>query len=128
MDDILHNLGQLRSISAVAVLLLLLVWESSAPFGFYFVGNSGERLRHGLKNLVLGILNALLTGLVFVALWWTAAEWAQAHNFGLLNWLPLPGLGACGRRVSIVRRLDVSLASPESPRPIPVALSSNPPF
>jgi sterol desaturase/sphingolipid hydroxylase (fatty acid hydroxylase superfamily) len=91
MDDILENLGQLRSISAVAVLVFLLVWESSAPFGFYFVGNSGERLRHGLKNLVLGILNALLTGLVFVALWWTSAEWAQAHNFGLLNWLPLPG-------------------------------------
>ena len=91
MDDILDNLGQLRSISAVTALLLLLVWESSAPFGFYFVGNSGERLRHGLKNLVLGILNALLTGLVFVALWWTAAEWAQAHKFGLLNWLPLPG-------------------------------------
>jgi sterol desaturase/sphingolipid hydroxylase (fatty acid hydroxylase superfamily) len=66
------------------------MWESSAPFGFYFVRNSGERLRHGLKNLVLGILNALLTGLVFVALWWTAAEWAQAHNFGLLNCLPLP--------------------------------------
>jgi hypothetical protein len=75
MDDILDNLGQLRSISAVTVLLLLLVWESSAPFGFYFVCNSGERFRHGLKNLVLGILNALLTGLVFVALWWTIAEW-----------------------------------------------------
>lgn len=90
MDDILHDIGQLRSISAVTVLLLLLVWESSTPFGFYFVGNSGERLHHGLKNLVLGILNALLTGLVFVALWLTTAEWAQAHNFGLLNWLPLP--------------------------------------
>ena len=50
MDDILQDIGQLRSISAVTVLLLLLVWESSAPFGFYFVGNSGERLHHGLEK------------------------------------------------------------------------------
>ena len=91
MSGTLHDIGQLRSISAVTVLVLLLVWESSAPFAVYFVGNSGERLRHGLKNLVLGILNALLTGLVFVALWWTTAEWAQAQNFGLLNWLSFPG-------------------------------------
>ncbi|HEY5706222.1 MAG TPA: sterol desaturase family protein [Terrimicrobiaceae bacterium] len=89
MDDSVHDIDQWRSICAVTVLLLLLVWESSAPFGLYFVGNSRERLRHGLKNLVLGILNALLVGLVFVALWWTAADWAQAHNFGLLNWLAL---------------------------------------
>ena len=43
MDDILDNLGQLRSISAVAVLLLLLMWESSAPFGgrfFYFFSST----------------------------------------------------------------------------------------
>jgi sterol desaturase/sphingolipid hydroxylase (fatty acid hydroxylase superfamily) len=90
MDDNFQHIDQLRSISAVTVLLLLLVWESAAPFGFYFVGNSQERFLHGLKNLVLGILNALLIGLVFVALWWTTAEWAQAHNFGLLNWLGLP--------------------------------------
>ena len=90
MSGTLHDIGQLRSISAVTVLVLLLVWESSAPFALYFVGNSGERLRHGLKNLVLGSLNALLTGLVFVALWWATAEWAQTQNFGLLNWLSFP--------------------------------------
>jgi sterol desaturase/sphingolipid hydroxylase (fatty acid hydroxylase superfamily) len=90
MDGNLQDIDQLRNTSAVVVLLLLLAWESSAPFGLYFVGDSGQRLRHGLKNLVLGILNALLTGLVFVALWWTTAEWAQAYNFGLLNWLALP--------------------------------------
>jgi sterol desaturase/sphingolipid hydroxylase (fatty acid hydroxylase superfamily) len=48
-------------------------------------------VRHGLKNLVLGVLNSLLTGLGFAALWWTTAQWSQAHEFGLLNGLRLPG-------------------------------------
>jgi sterol desaturase/sphingolipid hydroxylase (fatty acid hydroxylase superfamily) len=90
MDDVLHDLGRLRSISSGTFLVLLLAWESLAPFGSYFVRRTGERLRHGAKNLILGILNALLTALVFVALWWTTAEWARAHQFGLLNWLSMP--------------------------------------
>lgn len=91
MDDALQNLNQWRSISAVAVLTLVLAWESLVPFLTYFAGSIGERVRHGLNNLALGVINALLTGLGFVALWWTTAQWAEAHEFGLLNWLPLPG-------------------------------------
>ena len=90
MGDLLHDVSQLRSISSIAFLVLLLAWESLAPFGSYFVGKPGERLLHGTKNLALGILNALLIGLIFVALWWTTAEWAQARQFGLLNWLRMP--------------------------------------
>jgi len=99
MDNALHELGRWRSISSVTVLVLLLAWESLAPFFACFAGNNGERVRHGLKNLVLGILNSLLTGLGFTALWLMAAQWALAHEFGLLNWLPLSGCarlaGAC---------------------------------
>ena len=91
MDDTLQNLNQWRSISSVTVLALVLAWESLAPFFTYFAGSAGERVRHGLKNLALGIVNSLLTGLGFAALWWAAAHWAQAHEFGLLNWLPMPG-------------------------------------
>jgi sterol desaturase/sphingolipid hydroxylase (fatty acid hydroxylase superfamily) len=91
MDGILQDLGHLRTISSVTFLVLLLAWESLAPFASYFVGSGAERLRHMLRNLALGVLNALLTALVFVALWWTTAEWAQSHNFGLLNWLSAPG-------------------------------------
>ena len=91
MDDALHNVNQWRSISSMAVLSLVLAWESLVPFFTYFAGNTGERVRHGLTNLVLGVVNSLLTGLGFAALWWTTAGWAQAHGFGLLNWLPLPG-------------------------------------
>lgn len=90
MEETLPSIDQLQSICAVTVLLLVLVWESSTPLGLYFLGNSRERLRHGVKNLFLGIFNALVIGWIFVALWWSAAEWAQAHDFGLLNWLNLP--------------------------------------
>jgi sterol desaturase/sphingolipid hydroxylase (fatty acid hydroxylase superfamily) len=90
MDPAVHDLNQWRSLSAVTLLVLLLAWESTVPFFTCFAGRTGERVRHGLKNLVLGFLNSLLTGLGFAALWWTAAQWAQAHGFGLLNWLPLP--------------------------------------
>lgn len=91
MADLMTELSRIRTVSSLTLLVLLLTWESLVPFFTYFAGITGERVRHGLKNLVLGVLNALLTGLGFVALWWTTAQWAQAHEFGLLNWLPLPG-------------------------------------
>lgn len=91
MDDALHNLNQWRSMSSVTVLTLVLAWESLVPFLSYFAGSKGERVRHGLKNLTLGVVNSLITGLGFSALCWMTAQWAQAHEFGLLNWLPMPG-------------------------------------
>ena len=126
MDDILDNLGQLRSISAVAVLLLLLMWESSAPFGFYFVRNSGERLRHGLKNLVLEYPQRAAHRARFCRAVVDDSRVGSGSQFRIAELAAVAGLGACRRRVSIVRRLDVSLASPESPRPIPVALFIEP--
>ena len=90
MDNALHNLNQWRSISSITMLTLVLAWESLVPYFSYFAGSTGERVRHGLKNLALGVANSLLTGLGFVALWWTTAQWAQAHEFGLLNWLKMP--------------------------------------
>jgi sterol desaturase/sphingolipid hydroxylase (fatty acid hydroxylase superfamily) len=91
MADFMTELSRLRTVSSVLLLALLLTWESLVPFFSYFAGNRGERLRHGLKNVALGVLNALLTGLGFAALWLTTAQWAQVNGFGLLNWLPLPG-------------------------------------
>jgi sterol desaturase/sphingolipid hydroxylase (fatty acid hydroxylase superfamily) len=91
MDTFLRELGQWRTVSAVSVLALLLAWESLVPYFNYFAGNRSDRVRHGLKNLLLGGLNALVTGLGFVALWWTTAQWAETHGFGLLNWVALPG-------------------------------------
>ncbi len=89
MDNTPIELSRLRGLIAVGVLVLLLAWESLAPFFTYIAANAGERARHGLKNLVLGVLNALLTGLGFATLWWATANWAHTHGIGLLNWLPM---------------------------------------
>ena len=91
MAELMTELSRIRTVSSLTLLVLLLTWESFVPFFAYFAGNSSERVRHGLRNVVLGVLNALLTGLGFAALWLTTAQRAQAHDFGLLNWLPLPG-------------------------------------
>jgi sterol desaturase/sphingolipid hydroxylase (fatty acid hydroxylase superfamily) len=84
------EISSIRTASSVVLLVLLLAWESLVPFFAFFAGSAGDRVRHGLKNLVLGVLNALFTALVFVAFWLATAQWAEEHAFGLLNWLQLP--------------------------------------
>ena len=91
MEGALHELNRWQGITSLTLLVILLAWESLVPFFVYFTGNTSERLRHGLKNVTLGVFNALLTGFVFAGLWWAAAEWARANGFGLLHWLSLPG-------------------------------------
>ena len=91
MTDFMTELSRIRAASSLTLLALLLAWESFVPFFAYFAENKRERVSHGLKNLLLGGLNSLLTGIGFAALWLTTAQWAQAHGFGILNWLPLPG-------------------------------------
>jgi sterol desaturase/sphingolipid hydroxylase (fatty acid hydroxylase superfamily) len=90
MDNALQELNRWRSFTSLSVLTLLLAWESLVPFFAWFAGNTAERVRHGLRNVALGVLNALVTGLAFAALWWTTAQWAQAHEFGVLHWMVLP--------------------------------------
>jgi|SRR4051812_48715367 sterol desaturase/sphingolipid hydroxylase (fatty acid hydroxylase superfamily) len=90
MDVPLNELNRWRSISSFTVLALLLAWESLAPYFACFAGAARERVLHGLKNVALGLSNALITGAVFAALWWTTAQWTKAHNFGMLHWFPLP--------------------------------------
>jgi sterol desaturase/sphingolipid hydroxylase (fatty acid hydroxylase superfamily) len=91
MDSALQELNRWRSIVSLTLLVMLLAWESLVPFFVYFTGSPSERVRHGLKNVALGVLNALFTGLVFAALWWATAAWARAKGFGVLHWLSLPG-------------------------------------
>ena len=73
---------------ALGALLALLLWETLSPF-FAFPGGR-DRLRHGFRNILLGIINAAVTALAFVALWWWAASFSATHEFGLLQWLRLP--------------------------------------
>jgi sterol desaturase/sphingolipid hydroxylase (fatty acid hydroxylase superfamily) len=73
---------------ALGVLVALLLWETASPF--FPLPKGRERVRHGFRNVLLGILNAAVTTLIFVGLWWTAAAWAESRSFGLLHWLDLP--------------------------------------
>lgn len=90
MVDLLPELSRIKTVGSVTALVLLLAWESWAPFFAYFFRANRERTRHALKNLSLGLLNAAVTGLVFVGIWWTTAAWAERHAFGVLHWAPLP--------------------------------------
>jgi len=73
---------------AFGLLVTLLFWETLSPFFHFPKGR--DRVRHGFRNILLSVLNAVLTTLVFVGLWWTAAAWAERHTFGLLHWLSSP--------------------------------------
>lgn len=80
--------SEFRPWIALGVLVALLLWETASPFFQFPKGR--KRVRHGFRNVLLGILNAATTTLVFVGLWWTAASWTESHSFGLLHLLTLP--------------------------------------
>jgi sterol desaturase/sphingolipid hydroxylase (fatty acid hydroxylase superfamily) len=90
MADLMTEIGRIKTASSAIMLVLLLAWESWMPFFAYFVRAAGERTRHALKNVTLGIINAAVTGLLFVGLWWTVAAWAERQHFGLLHWMGVP--------------------------------------
>lgn len=81
----------IRASASVVLLVLLLGWESLAPFLGFFAHATRERARHGLRNLALGVVNAALNAAICVGLWWAVARWTEAHSFGVLHWLGLPG-------------------------------------
>ncbi len=82
------TIPELRPYAALIVLAALLTWETVHPFFRALEGK--ERVRHGFRNILLSVLNTLVTTLVFVSLWWSAAAWSASHQFGLLHWLTLP--------------------------------------
>jgi sterol desaturase/sphingolipid hydroxylase (fatty acid hydroxylase superfamily) len=81
----LEALRPWRGPASLLWLALLLTWESLAPFLPLFRG-SAARLRHGLRNYGVAILNGLLAAVLFAWLWQWLAQWAERHGFGLLHW------------------------------------------
>ena len=82
---------------AVVGLLALLAWETFAPFLPQFRDSRRTRLRHGLRNLTLALINTLMTAVLFTGLWAVSAHWAQRHSFGVLRgWETTPWLHALG--------------------------------
>lgn len=84
------ELQRWRGLASVGWLVVLLVWETAAPCFILFT-RSRDRWRHGLRNVIVGALNAVLVALVFVWAWKWVAGWATSHRFGVLNWLHLTG-------------------------------------
>lgn len=83
-----NSIADSRPWIAIGMLFALLLWETAHPFFRFPKGR--ERVRHGLRNVTLGIFNAVVTSVVFVGLWLSASAWAEHHEFGLQHWLPLP--------------------------------------
>lgn len=86
----LTNPQRPKMLLSFAVLFLLLLWETIAPFFHYFHTGAAERTQHAIRNFTLGGINAIFTTLLFVGLWLWAADWAETRRFGLLHWIPLP--------------------------------------
>ena len=90
MDSSFLFLSDNRTPLTIGWLVALLAWESFAPFFDFFRHRGQERVRHGLRNFLVAAPSALLPSLGFIALLTTIAAWTGRHDFGLLNWLPLP--------------------------------------
>ena len=82
-----------RPAVALGVLVVLLAWETLQPYFTQFTGGHQawlKRGRHGLINLALGTLNALMIAFVFVGIWLATTNWAATQHIGLLRWTETP--------------------------------------
>ena len=83
MTDV-HELQRWRGLASFGWLVILLLWETAAPFFALFTSGC-DRVRHAGRNLALGLVNALATALLFSLLWKWAADTATARGLGLLQ-------------------------------------------
>ena len=87
MDELLNQLRLLKTTLGLCVLVVLLLWETAAPFLPLFENKLRERTRHAGRNFLLGLINAVLGALAVTLLWVLAMGWAETHQFGLLHCL-----------------------------------------
>lgn len=90
MDTIFLSISKIRTPLIVGWLVLLLVWESAAPFLGFFRSHARDRFWHGLKNVLLGLASAIFPALGFISLLAWLAHWTEARQFGLLNFFAMP--------------------------------------
>ncbi|ORU94145.1 MAG: Sterol desaturase [Cycloclasticus sp. symbiont of Bathymodiolus heckerae] len=74
-----------KPILVAVVLATLWVIEAIAPMFRFKDG----RLTHDTSNIALGVINAILAGLIFSGLVLGVTAWAAEQQFGLLHWLEL---------------------------------------
>lgn len=77
------------TVSMVQVIALgLCLWlESMVPL---FLREPGQRARHGIRNVAIGIVNGVVLAGGFSALLLAAVRWGAVHPAGLLHWVSLP--------------------------------------
>jgi sterol desaturase/sphingolipid hydroxylase (fatty acid hydroxylase superfamily) len=80
-----------KTITAVIALIVLWTAEGVIPFFPEFPGAFGRRVRHDLRNVVLGVGSALLVSLLFGGILLAVDLWAEGRGLGLLRVLELPG-------------------------------------
>ena len=73
----------LKPVFIVIVLTVLWVLESMRPMFSFGL----KRVRHDLNNIALGIMNALLAGVMFSSLILAVTTWAMENGVGLLHYL-----------------------------------------
>lgn len=82
---------QYHSWLAISVFVLLLVWETVAPYLGFFRRRLAARAQHAARNLCIGALNAVMIGGIFSSLWLIAGGLSEVHQFGLAYRLHLSG-------------------------------------
>lgn len=80
------DLSVAKPVGAAIALALLWMLEGALPM---FEGRR-DRASHSLRNIALGVGNALITSFVFAAATLLVTEWARERSFGLLNQLVVP--------------------------------------
>jgi sterol desaturase/sphingolipid hydroxylase (fatty acid hydroxylase superfamily) len=91
MEAIFTIASTWRQPLAVGILFIILVWESAWPFFGFFRMRSRERMRHGARNITLGLINTVVVAALFIHLWSKVAHWSWERSFGILNSVSLPG-------------------------------------
>ena len=81
----LESLENIKIIVAISGLVLLTLVESVHPFFDFFKGSIKKRGAHYLRNLVIGFINAIIIGVLFIGAWYWATSFASKHSLGILN-------------------------------------------
>jgi sterol desaturase/sphingolipid hydroxylase (fatty acid hydroxylase superfamily) len=104
LSDMLSDPATLKSGVAFAALAALLWWESIAPFQSFFRNAQRGRVQHGVRNFVLGLINAACGAAAVATLWTATTSWTARHGFGVLNWL---GTQGAARWIAMLLLFDV---------------------
>ncbi len=98
IESILSNTQIAIAFFGIIVLSLI---ENLHPFFDFFRDNKKKRNWHYIKNLSIGLINALVITLIFSGLWLWSTVWSDQHTFGLLHWSE-PFLGDYSSGIRII--------------------------